>query len=202
MENGQPLPGAKAGPSSQPVSRYALAINIIVVVRGPVCKLQLVDFDPIHWKTWFPFFLSKTGDFDTPSSEPETLRQQLETIQKHLGGREELIRAATASFTEAFGLTPASVAGAPDAPDTFAIKFSKSQNEWTAYHNVFAMGHLLPNDMASLEKAACVQTFISLDASLGSVLTEGKFQGKPVVDNLLNLLRSPTFVQGLVAVPS
>lgn len=184
-------------PTDVTLTRFAFAINLLVVVNAEGKLLQLIDSAPSKLKTWFPFFHSISGSIDTSLNKPRQAIDYMSSMEAHLGGRQQLIAEAASAFKDAFiSLDPDSTLDLPDIDNVF-IRFSQSAKTWTLYKNIYAVTVVPPNRLEQLRNASIHQTFLSLSSSaIETSLIQG-IDGKPIIDNIVSLLQNDSFVQML-----
>jgi len=164
--------------------RASLTVNCLLPVRSnDTTALVLHDADPANWRQWFPPYTF----YHTSVQRPVQSRADLENYLRN----ESEIRSSfdksairadlSAHIQKLLSLTSIELTPEPVVPPDYWVKWSRSQHVWTAYCFVFyrvasagPRSRLHPADNSAL-------TIAPLDATA--------HEGKPIVENLVELLR-------------
>lgn len=166
---------------------------ISIVLDNPV--LVLHNFDPVTYDTWYPpFYFTPWSLPKTPETYQEMCNQVL--IESPPESKPDVhSRIGADKVRERFGLSRFEFVASPSFEKEVWLKFSNSKKEWTVYRfNYFYASDLSKDDLISEAREKNL-AFLPLDASLKHTLSDGQFQGKPIVDNLVRLLSDPSRVE-------
>jgi hypothetical protein len=187
----------KSLPGGVAITRYAFAINILAVVKGDVNQLQLMNFEASAMNTWFPFFLSKSGHIKADLLSTDDAVHFMAEMEQSYGGRPQLIAEAILAYEQQFPKIKLDLTEDQPSIDNIFIRFSQSSQTWTLYKNIYCLSILSGRNAELLRNFPTNQSFLILShTAIENAIMHG-ITGKPIVDNITNLLRDPAFLKKL-----
>lgn len=172
-------------------NRASASTNFLISLSLDSPALVLHNFDPVTYNTWYPpFYFTPWSLPKAPETYQEMCKQVL--IECPLESKPDVhSRAGANQVRERFGLSKFEFVASPSFEQEVWLKFSNSKREWTVYRfNYFYASELSKEDLVSNAHENNL-AFLPLDASLETVLADERFEGKPIVDNLVRLLSDP-----------
>jgi hypothetical protein len=176
------LPGkgqTSVEPDHQP---RRLAATITALIGDADGRLLLLNPHPDSWNNWQLPYASITRDLEQPLKAAT-----LETIEAALTQAVDLgdpatQQQATEQIAALLGNATVTLASRP-ALETFALRYSKTANVWTAYRFAYIAG------AANATSTAIAHTWLDpADDQLATLLQTKELDGLAVSDNILTIL--------------
>jgi len=188
-------------PNNISLTRASVSLNFLLVDRGSgnaAPTLFLYNYDPKTYNTWYPPFHFRPWSTSSPATTYRDLRRVLNDERPAETQRAAHLPVAIRHVEEMLLLKEMTVAPEPLREEIW-LKFSKSQQQWTLYEFAYFRG--CPADRHALQGAAEQLSTVWLPLvgpDFDEAVRTERFQGIPIVDNIVHLLRDPAFVSEIV----
>jgi hypothetical protein len=148
-------------------------------------RLLLLNPHPDSWNNWQLPYESIVHDLPEPLPAHTVADIELAASQATNLGDPAVLREGAEQISKLLGGSTITLQPSP-VLETFALRYSKTANVWTAYRFAYLMAS------AHDAQASVASTWLDLDLSaLTAILDTNQLEGLPLSDNVATILRDP-----------
>ena len=188
-------------PSTEKPRRLVISTNLLVPIKKDnEFFIRMFNMEPYSWDTWYPLYFTTDTEFVFNSCTYGDLLNEvtdyIKKFSKECERKEGLIR----KIHSIMGITNFNIVRIGNLiPDNYISKYSKTKNVWSIYLIEF---YLLcqPQGISNFNSNIIEFCDIPLKKeSLKSIVQEGSYLEKPIVENTIQILKNKTMVNELKA---
>lgn len=187
-------------PDGISIMRASASITLLITqqLASEKASLLVFNYDARTYNAWYPPFHFVAWSLPGPPATMRELGQALTTN-----------RPSDAQFTAHFGVAVReaernfpTLALRPDTHpflEEVSVKYSKSQQQWTAYSLEYVLVDAAGSIPGDCDAVGRPTRWLPLRGpSFNATVAGGRYEGVPLVDNLLRLLARAEFVERLL----